>query len=177
MALELLLGHHQLCGLSVILLVLFYFPPGWDLKHEGVVRTVEVKRFDYTGSILYTTGLILLLLGLCESPWYSEFNAADTEIFFLSLGWYHLPMAVYTWNRYARHWVHFFNFLMKVIGHTKYQLIISTVGIMAFSGGLAAISHKHTVLRYEPLLPCIIPIALTFYLPVQRNWWLCRRLS
>ncbi|KAE8353465.1 siderophore iron transporter [Aspergillus coremiiformis] len=51
-------------GLSVILLVLFYFPPGWDAKHKGESRLDALKKFDYIGLVLYAGGLILLLLGL-----------------------------------------------------------------------------------------------------------------
>lgn len=56
------------CGLSIILLVLFYFPPGWDAKRGNESRIDGLKKFDYIGFLLYAGGLILVLLGLCESP-------------------------------------------------------------------------------------------------------------
>ena len=54
------------CGLSVVLFALFYFPPGWEAKHGGQSRQSELKTFDYGGFVMYTGGLILVLLGLCE---------------------------------------------------------------------------------------------------------------
>lgn len=55
------------CGSSVLLFLGFYFPPGWDEIHSGLKRREEVKRFDYGGFVLYSGGLVLVLLGLCES--------------------------------------------------------------------------------------------------------------
>lgn len=55
------------CGISVILLVFCYFPPGWDTKHKGVSKMEGLKKFDYIGFVLYAGGLILVLLGLCKS--------------------------------------------------------------------------------------------------------------
>ncbi|PCG92126.1 Major facilitator superfamily domain, general substrate transporter [Penicillium occitanis (nom. inval.)] len=52
------------CGISVILLVFCYFPPGWDTKHKGVSKMEGLKKFDYVGFVLYAGGLILVLLGL-----------------------------------------------------------------------------------------------------------------
>lgn len=54
------------CGISVILLVFCYFPPGWDTKHKGVSKIEGLKKFDYLGFVLYAGGLILVLLGLCK---------------------------------------------------------------------------------------------------------------
>lgn len=55
------------CGLSVILLVFCYFPPGWNLKREGESKINALKKFDCFGFVLYAGGLLLVLLGLCES--------------------------------------------------------------------------------------------------------------
>lgn len=54
------------CGLSVILFLLCYFPPGWEAKHKGQNRTQAMKDFDYLGFVLYAGGLILVLLGLSK---------------------------------------------------------------------------------------------------------------
>ncbi|OJJ98637.1 hypothetical protein ASPACDRAFT_30966, partial [Aspergillus aculeatus ATCC 16872] len=53
------------CGLSIILLVLFYFPPGWDQKRGGQSRLDGLKKFDWIGFVLYAAGVVLVLLGLC----------------------------------------------------------------------------------------------------------------
>lgn len=54
------------CGLSVILFVFCYFPPGWESKHKGVSKMEGLKKFDYLGFVLYAGGLVLVLLGLCK---------------------------------------------------------------------------------------------------------------
>lgn len=54
------------CGLSTILFVLCYFPPGWDEKQYGKSRLCELRDFDYIGFALYSAGFILIFLGLCE---------------------------------------------------------------------------------------------------------------
>lgn len=54
------------CGLSLILFVVCYFPPGWDQKCQGRSRFDGLRKFDYIGLLLYTVGLILIFLGLCE---------------------------------------------------------------------------------------------------------------
>ncbi|RAL14138.1 trichothecene efflux pump [Aspergillus homomorphus CBS 101889] len=52
------------CGLSIILLVLFYFPPGWDRKRGSQSRLDGLKKFDIIGFVLYAGGIVLILLGL-----------------------------------------------------------------------------------------------------------------
>ncbi|KAJ5377946.1 uncharacterized protein N7496_005355 [Penicillium cataractarum] len=53
------------CGLSLILFVFCYFPPGWEVKSQGrKTRLDGLKTFDYIGFILYAGGLVLVLLGL-----------------------------------------------------------------------------------------------------------------
>lgn len=54
------------CGLSVILFVFCYFPPGWETKHKDQSRLQALKEFDYIGFTLYAGGLILVLLGLSK---------------------------------------------------------------------------------------------------------------
>ncbi|KAJ9310837.1 hypothetical protein DTO271D3_8880 [Paecilomyces variotii] len=63
------------CGLSAILFALFYFPPGYDQLHKGKSRWEQVKKLDYLGLVLYSAGLVLVLLGLSwggsSYPWKS----------------------------------------------------------------------------------------------------------
>lgn len=54
------------CGLSAILFTLFYFPPGYNQLNKGKSRWEQVKKLDYVGLVLYSAGLVLLLLGLCR---------------------------------------------------------------------------------------------------------------
>lgn len=54
------------CGTSLILFTLFYFPPGWNQIQSGRSRLEELKKFDYGGFVLYSGGLVLVLLGLCK---------------------------------------------------------------------------------------------------------------
>lgn len=57
------------CGLSVILYVFCYYPPGREVKHKGQSRLEGLKEFDYIGFVLYVGGLVLVLLGLCKFIW------------------------------------------------------------------------------------------------------------
>lgn len=83
------------CGLSIILLVLFYFPPGWDAKRGNESRVDGLKKFDYIGFLLYAGGLILVLLGLCESPF--QFLLGSCKVltrFSVSMGWHIVCLAL-----------------------------------------------------------------------------------
>ncbi|TPR06761.1 PAS domain family protein [Aspergillus niger] len=77
------------CGLSIILLVLFYFPPGWDAKRGNESRIDGLKKFDYIGFLLYAGGLILVLLGLSwggsSYAWHSAHVIAVLVIGFVCL--------------------------------------------------------------------------------------------
>ncbi|KAE8146978.1 siderophore iron transporter [Aspergillus avenaceus] len=77
------------CGLSVILLACFYFPPGWDRKHKGESKLNAIKKFDYAGFVLYAAGVILVLLGLSwggtSYAWSSSHVVAVLVIGFVSL--------------------------------------------------------------------------------------------
>ncbi|GLA13952.1 hypothetical protein AnigIFM62618_011370 [Aspergillus niger] len=211
------------CGLSIILLVLFYFPPGWDAKRGNESRIDGLKKFDYIGFLLYAGGLILVLLGLCESPvpaltrffhgansipsawggssyaWHSAHVIAVLVIgfvcllafalyeifvplqqpllpmsllrnrgyagavcsalvgnmvyFSMSLLWPTAIADLYTTNTIKTGWLSISTgagvivgevaagILMKPVGYTKYQLIITTLMITAFSGALASINQ------------------------------------
>ncbi|PYI08054.1 siderophore iron transporter [Aspergillus sclerotiicarbonarius CBS 121057] len=191
------------CGLSVILLVLFYFPPGWDAKRGTESRMAGLKKFDYIGFIFYASGLILVLLGLSwggtSYAWQSAHVIAVLVIgfvcliafalyeifvpleqpllpmsllrnrgyagavcsalvgnmvyFSMSLLWPTAISALFTTNTIKAGWLSISTgagvlvgevaagLLMKPIGHTKYQLIVTTVMITAFSGALAAVNQ------------------------------------
>ena len=54
------------CGISAVLFLFFYFPPGYKQIQRGQNRWAELKKLDYIGIVLYSAGLVLILLGLCE---------------------------------------------------------------------------------------------------------------
>ncbi|KAI9718535.1 MAG: hypothetical protein M1812_003986 [Candelaria pacifica] len=51
-------------GVSLILFILFYFPPNFQQIHRTSTKRTELKKLDYGGLIMYTGGFIILLLGL-----------------------------------------------------------------------------------------------------------------
>ncbi|GKZ37917.1 hypothetical protein AbraIFM66950_009749 [Aspergillus brasiliensis] len=191
------------CGLSIILLVLFYLPPGWDAKRGSESRIDGLKKFDYIGFILYASGLILVLLGLSwggsSYAWHSAHVIAVLVIgfvcllafalyeifiplqqpllpmsllrnrgyvgavcsalvgnmvyFSMSLLWPTAITALYTTDTIKTGWLSISTgagvivgevaagILMKPVGYTKYQLILTTLLITAFSGALASINQ------------------------------------
>lgn len=56
------------CGLSIVLLAIFYFPPSFQMINEEVTRMQELRSLDYGGLFLYCLGLVLLLLGFSKPP-------------------------------------------------------------------------------------------------------------
>ncbi|KIW03066.1 uncharacterized protein PV09_05715 [Verruconis gallopava] len=44
--------------------VFFYFPPNFHMKHGNAKIFDYIRKFDYVGTILYTGGLLILLMGL-----------------------------------------------------------------------------------------------------------------
>ncbi|PYH42883.1 trichothecene efflux pump [Aspergillus saccharolyticus JOP 1030-1] len=77
------------CGLSIILLVLFYFPPGWDRKRGEQSRLEGLKKFDWIGFVLYAAGVVLVLLGLSwggtSYAWSSAHVVAVLVVGFISI--------------------------------------------------------------------------------------------
>ncbi|KAJ5668718.1 hypothetical protein N7462_009788 [Penicillium macrosclerotiorum] len=77
------------CGISIILFVFCYFPPGWELKHKGQSKLDGLKKFDYIGFVLYSGGLVLVLLGLSwggsSYAWNSSHVVAVLVVGFVSL--------------------------------------------------------------------------------------------
>lgn len=76
-------------GASIILWVIFYHPPTFHMKHENQTKRYFIKNLDYGGIILYSAGLLLLLLGLSWGgnvyPWKSAHVIATVVIGVLSL--------------------------------------------------------------------------------------------
>lgn len=62
-------------ALSLILWALFYYPPDFVRLHRVRSRWQEIKSIDYVGIVLFTGGLLLLLMGLSwgggQYPWKS----------------------------------------------------------------------------------------------------------
>lgn len=54
------------CGLSILFLGLFYFPPSFGQLHSRRTRWEQVKRIDWAGAVMFAAGVILLLLGVCK---------------------------------------------------------------------------------------------------------------
>ncbi|CAK7225108.1 hypothetical protein SCUCBS95973_005747 [Sporothrix curviconia] len=62
-------------GLSIVLLVLCYFPPSFHMINKELTTMQELHQLDYGGLFLYSAGLVLLLLGFTWGqgtyPWAS----------------------------------------------------------------------------------------------------------
>lgn len=71
--------YYLLIGINVAALAawtLFYWPPTFERKHKNARIADFVKNFDYIGTFLYTSGLLLFLMGLSMGgdsvfPWKS----------------------------------------------------------------------------------------------------------
>jgi MFS family permease len=60
-------GYYILIGLNAASLacwLLFYHPPTFRMKHGNASILKYVKEFDYIGTIVYTGGLLILIMGL-----------------------------------------------------------------------------------------------------------------
>jgi len=62
-------------ALVTILWVLFYFPPNFQQKHGSDRKMYWIKHFDYGGSFLFISGIVVFLFGLSAGgsvyPWKS----------------------------------------------------------------------------------------------------------
>ncbi|KIW32625.1 uncharacterized protein PV07_04156 [Cladophialophora immunda] len=62
-------------GISFLLFLFCYFPPNFYMINSRLTRLGEFKRLDYVGFVLYTGGLVMLLLGFTwpqgSYPWKS----------------------------------------------------------------------------------------------------------
>lgn len=53
-------------GLSIIFFALCYYPPDFHMINKELTTLQELRQLDYGGLILYSAGLVLLLLGFSE---------------------------------------------------------------------------------------------------------------
>lgn len=60
-------------GLSVALFVACYFPPNFRMINSEMTKMQELKELDYVGLVLYSAGLILILLGFSKLPLISRY--------------------------------------------------------------------------------------------------------
>jgi MFS family permease len=49
-------------GLSLVLFIAFYFPPNFHMINSEKTKMQELKELDYVGLVLYSAGLVLVLL-------------------------------------------------------------------------------------------------------------------
>jgi hypothetical protein len=60
-------------SISLILVVFFYRPIDQYIKEEGKTRWDQVKELDFVGFFLFTSGMVLFLLGISfggsKYPW------------------------------------------------------------------------------------------------------------
>jgi len=54
------------CGVSLILLLIFYFPPHFHMINSRMTKIQEIKDIDYGGLVLYAAGLTLLMLAFSK---------------------------------------------------------------------------------------------------------------
>jgi len=76
-------------GSAAALWIAFYHPPTFEMKHKSERVMDYVKTFDYIGTLLYTAGLLLFLLGLSWGgsvyPWTSAHVIATLVVGVLTL--------------------------------------------------------------------------------------------
>ncbi|ORY07019.1 fungal trichothecene efflux pump [Clohesyomyces aquaticus] len=76
-------------ALALVCWVVFYHPPTFEMKHRGESKIDYVKKFDYVGTVLYTGGALLFMMGLNWGggihPWSSAHVIATIVIGFLAL--------------------------------------------------------------------------------------------
>lgn len=58
--------------------ICFYWPPNFERKHHNARKMDFIKNFDYVGTILYTAGLTLFLMGLSLGGGVYPWNSAQT---------------------------------------------------------------------------------------------------
>jgi MFS family permease len=67
-------------GLSLILFTVCYFPPNFHMINSDKTKWDEVKELDYGGLILYSAGLVILMLGFTWAqgtyPWKYVYSSA-----------------------------------------------------------------------------------------------------
>jgi MFS family permease len=74
---------------AVISWVLFYHPPNFEMKWHATSKRSVIKSFDYVGSVLFTAGLVVFLIGLFWGgtvyPWNSAAVICSIILGFLCL--------------------------------------------------------------------------------------------
>lgn len=62
-------------GLAFVAYFFFYHPPTFEMKHRSATRAAFVRNFDYIGTVLFTGGMVVFLLGISWGgsvyPWKS----------------------------------------------------------------------------------------------------------
>lgn len=83
---------------SVFLWAFFYYPPTFHEKHGRDSIWKWIRNFDYIGSFLYTSGLVIFLFGLSSGgstfPWSSAATICMIVLGFLAL----VAMGLYEWK-------------------------------------------------------------------------------
>lgn len=78
------------CGVSLVGIVLWYFPPSRPQYNYETSRWQDVKDIDYVGLVLYTGGLSVFLIGVSwggstAHPWDSASTIVPIVVGFVSL--------------------------------------------------------------------------------------------
>lgn len=67
-------------GISLVLMVLFYYPPDFRQLHGNErTRMEEIKRIDWVGMFLLVAGLVLFLLGISLGMYLPEARTILTK--------------------------------------------------------------------------------------------------
>ncbi|QDS75827.1 hypothetical protein FKW77_001054 [Venturia effusa] len=86
-------------GAAAICWIVFYHPPTFEMKHGSESVLKYVKDFDYIGTLLYSLGLLLFIMGLSWGgsvhPWRSA------AVLVTTLGGVALLVAFMLWELYA----------------------------------------------------------------------------
>ena len=95
--------YYLLIGINVAALAswtLFYFPPTFHMKQGSKSKMYVLRNFDFVGTILYTAGLLLFLMGLSWGgglyPWKSAHVITAIIVGFLCL------VALGFWETFAK---------------------------------------------------------------------------
>ena len=76
-------------GVSFLCWFFFYHPPTFQMKHQNERMVKYLREFDYAGTVLYTGGLLILMMGLNWGgslyPWKSAAVVSTITIGTLSL--------------------------------------------------------------------------------------------
>lgn len=85
---------------STLLLLLFYFPPSFKMKHSKESRLHIVKHIDYVGISIFTAGIIVFILGI---SWGGAAYPWDSPAVIVSIiGGFAAIVCFVLWERYGR---------------------------------------------------------------------------